>query len=70
MLGFITEKIEINRIVEQIQTLQRKDRDIEIIADFARVAELGIYDCSYLMKGITIKLRHMFSDISECLAER
>lgn len=70
MLGFITEKIEINRIVEQIQTIQRNDRDIEIIADFARTSELGIYDCSYLMKDITIKLRHIFSDISECLAEK
>lgn len=35
MLGFITEKIGINRIVEQIQTIQRKDRDIEIIADIS-----------------------------------
>lgn len=70
MLGFITEKISINRIVEQIQTIQRKDGNIEIITDFTKVAELGTYDCSYLMKGIIIKLRHMFSDISECLTEK
>lgn len=65
MLGFLTVKFDINENIKKIQKLQGKDKAIVDITDLKKDAELEVYDCNYSMNGLTITLRHMFSDVSD-----